>query len=110
MVYLDKQACSAKTFNRYDADFFPSVPHGHLKTKSRIKLDLYRGTYNMSQRNNPMMTRETRDFLAGLWRDDGFRYLAIDTLRYFDQRHKGFEWFKQRGIHRRDPFHLPRKY
>jgi len=94
-------------FHPNDMDFFPSVPHGHLKTRTKVKLDAYRGyTYDTACGNAPL-ARETRDFIIGLWRDDKFRILATETVKHFVTRHRDFNWWSHRRI--LDPLHLPPK-
>jgi hypothetical protein len=85
-------------FNKGDPDFFPSVPHGHLKNRLPIKLDAYRGyTYDTAHANTPC-ARETRTFIVGLWRDSKFRRLAYEAVRHFIQINPSFNWLHQRGI------------
>jgi len=93
-------------FHKGDPDFFPTVPHGHLKTRDRVKLDAYRGyTYDTARANEPL-ARETRNFILGLWRDKKFRVFAYEALTNFVAHHPSFDWWGQRRI--RYPFHLPK--
>lgn len=90
-------------FNPYDDDFFPSVPHGHLKSKHAIKLDLYLGfTYDTSQ-NNKALKRESRNYIVRLWNDEKFRTIARTAVEYYVVHHPNFSW---RVPH---PLRLPKK-
>ena len=85
-------------FHQSDDDFFPSVPHGHLKTKPQVKLDAYRGYTYDTGKGNQALARERRDFIVGLWRDAKFRVFALRALDYFIERHPSFNWWGCRGI------------
>jgi hypothetical protein len=93
-------------FHQYDDDFFPSVPHGHLKAKSPVKLDAYRGYAYDTARGNTPLARENRDFIVGLWRDGKSRVLAHKALDYFVAHPPSFDWWSQRRI--LHPLRLPR--
>jgi hypothetical protein len=93
-------------FHQYDDDFFPSVPHGHLQSKSGVKLDAYRGYTYDTRQGNASLTRERRDFIVGLWKDPKFRVLARRALDYFTERYPFFNWWNQRRI--LHPSRLPR--
>lgn len=93
-------------FHQYDDDFFPSVPHGHLKPKPRVKLDAYRGyTYDTGRGNQPL-AREHRDFIIALWKNGKFCVFARKALDYFVARHPTFDWWAYRRIPH--PLRLPR--
>lgn len=93
-------------FHRFDADFFPSVPHGHLKARSLIKLDAYRGyTWDTANANKPL-AREHRRFIVGLWKNRKFRAFACDALNHFVAQNPSFNWGLRRIL---NPFRLPRR-
>jgi hypothetical protein len=92
-------------FHKGDDDFFPSVPHGHLKGQAPVKLDAYRGyTYDTAQ-GNTALAREKRGFIVGLWRDKKFCDFARASVTHFVEHHPYFDWWGQRGI--RHPLRLP---
>lgn len=93
-------------FHQYDDDFFPSVPHGHLQPKPRIKLDAYRGYAYDTSHGNTALQREDRDFIVGLWRSPKYRVFARKALDYFILQHASFNWWEQRRI--LHPLRLPR--
>lgn len=67
-------------FNQYDADFFPSVPHGHLAEKETRKLDVYLGwIYEGTQQ----LRRVRRSLIINLWNDKKFRDLAARAIDYY---------------------------
>jgi hypothetical protein len=91
-------------FHKTDADYWPSVPHGHLKKDDRFKLDVYRGwAFDQHQGRNG---RESRSFIRKLWNDGKFQDIAVHCLDHFIGSHKLHEWKVQRGIvnPRRLPF------
>ncbi len=85
-------------FNKYDDDYFPSVPHGHLRSRKKIKLDAYRGLTYDTGKNNRDCGRESRRFIAALWNSQKFRMLATSSISYFDEKNPKFNWLSQRGI------------
>jgi hypothetical protein len=93
------------TFKAGDPDFFPSVPHGHLRSKYHVKLDSYRGfTWDTKTGTNPC--RESKAFIASLWNDPKFRLLAVSGMQHFCSMNPAFNWFSQRGI--LNPMRFPR--
>jgi len=90
-------------FHQYDKDHFPSIPHGHLVTKNKIKLDCYRGfTYDTSAKNKPLH-RERRKFIVNLWNDDKFRVFAINQINFYIVNFPNYKWRV------RNPLRIPRK-
>lgn len=79
-------------FRKGDPDFWPSVPHGHLNSKDKIKLDAYLGfTYDVSN-NDKRLKRETKVFICDLWNQERFRKFAIETIDHFISGHPYFHW------------------
>lgn len=79
-------------FRINDDDFFPSIPHGHLKGKNNVKLDSYRGfTYDTLNKNRAL-NRETRNYIINLWNEDKFRAFAIRAIDYYSSNYPGFNW------------------
>jgi hypothetical protein len=82
-------------FTKGDADFFPSIPHGHATINQKIKLDCYQGYYfNVINSNNKAMSigRETRQYIIDLWNNDKFRAFAIDQIDWYLMQYPGFTW------------------
>ncbi|MDP2738043.1 MAG: hypothetical protein Q8O82_04855 [Pseudorhodobacter sp.] len=67
-------------FHRGDADFFPSIPHGHKKRQNLVKLDPYLGW--MYERSNQCGRIKREDIIA-LWNDDKFRDMASVAIDYY---------------------------
>ena len=66
-------------FHKYDADPYPSVPHGHLDFNSRQKLDAFQGwVYDGTRQTH----REPKWKIVALWNDDTFRIFALTTIRF----------------------------
>lgn len=75
-----------------DPDPFPSVPHGHLQSNKKVKLDSYLGyTYDTSN-GNQMLERESRQFIISLWNCEKFRNFATKQLNWFIQQNPAFVW------------------
>lgn len=75
-----------------DPDPFPSVPHGHLQSNNKVKLDSYLGhTYDTSN-GKQMLKRESRHFIISLWNSQKFRDFAIKQLNWFIQNNPAFVW------------------
>jgi|GEM_PF-2702651 len=71
---------SAWKFHQYDADFFPSVPHGHWNGQNQPKLDPYQGwVYHGSEQKR----REPKKNIIALWNDREFRKFAEIALDYY---------------------------
>ena len=87
-------------FDSSDPDFFPSVPHGHWKSRHRRRLDAYRGWVYESDRQ---VDREPRRKLVALWNDDRFRTFAAATIHHYIAASPNFRWRVP------NPRRLPRK-
>jgi hypothetical protein len=77
-------------FHQSDDDFFPSIPHGHLKTADHIKLDAYLGYTYDTKKNNVRLARETKTFIATLWNNEKFRVFALRAIDYYLDRFPGY--------------------
>lgn len=96
-------------FRKGDPDWFPSIPHGHLLRRDKIKLDAYRGyTFDTRHANAPLK-REPRAYVINLWNTEAFRIFAADALRHFIANNDDFEWRLQRGISRRRALLIPKR-
>lgn len=90
-------------FNQYDRDHFPSIPHGHLYTKNKVKLDSYRGyTFDTSANNKPLQ-REKKKFIVNLWNDDKFRAFALNQINFYIVNYPNYKW------RTKNPLRIPRK-
>jgi hypothetical protein len=90
-------------FHQTDRDFFPSIPHGHLITNDKIKLDSYRGyTYDTSANNKPLK-REKKSYIAQLWSDPKFQVFALKQIEFFMDEYPNFVWRVPRSRIRRLP-------
>jgi len=87
-------------FHRYDADFFPAVPHGHGRDKPQ-KLDPYLGWV---YRGSVQLSREPRRNIVALWNEAAFRDLALASIRYFIEHHSTYS-----GWRVPNPLRLPRR-
>ena len=67
-------------FHPYDADFFPSIPHGHDHGRPQPKLDAYLGWVYSGVRQ---ISREPRSKIVALWNDNGFRAMALTAIKYY---------------------------
>ena len=76
-------------FHKTDSDFFPSIPHGHLISNNKIKLDSYTGHI---YKNNKKHDRELRRFIVSLWNDGKFRESARETIFYYINTYPHFHW------------------
>jgi len=85
------------SFRATDPDFFPSVPHGHLRSKYHVKLDGYRG-FTWDTTTGANLCRESRRFIGALWSDPKFRVIAIAAVVHFSSVNPRFNWLSQRGI------------
>lgn len=87
-------------FHQSDADFFPSIPHGHSRHDRRRKLDVYRGwTYREDRQGG----REPRWKIVGLWNDEKFRTFASTAIHYYLVAYPKYRW---PVLH---PLRLPRR-
>ena len=76
-------------FHQYDADFHPSIPHGHFKGKKQPKLDAYLGwIYRGSKQDN----RLSRDLIIELWNDDEFRLFAHTAIEWYMGEFPNYNW------------------
>jgi hypothetical protein len=79
-------------FTLGDPDPFPSIPHGHLKSNNKIKLDSYLGfTFNTANNNQPLK-RETKEYIASLWNDEKFREFALKQINWFINKNPHYKW------------------
>lgn len=88
-------------FRPYDADPYPSVPHGHWEGRSRPKLDPYQGwVYDRTEQ----VRREPKKKIVALWNDRAFRQFALESIRFH------LEHFDYHGDWRvENPLRLPRR-
>ncbi len=87
-------------FHQADADFFPSIPHGHWQTDQRRKLDTYRGWV---YRGDKQIGREPRWKIVALWNDEKFRSFASIAIQYYMISFPCYRWAVQ------NPQRLPRR-
>ena len=88
-------------FHQVDADFFPSIPHGHWHGRNQPKLDAYTGwIYQGSQQTS----REKRKKIVALWNDQKFRAFARAAIEYYLG-----EFPSYRGWRVKNPRRLPRR-
>lgn len=99
LVVNDVSGLSRWVFNQYDADFFPSIPHGH-ETNSKRKLDAYLGWI---YRNSEQVGREKRKLIVALWNNTTFRAFALTSIRWYRATFPQFSW---RVL---NPLKIPRK-
>ena len=91
-------------FRPGDADPLPSAPHGHLNNKSLPKLDPYTGGVWAKKK---LVGQESRQNIAALWNDNGFRLMALKTIGHALQNSP-----LARGLIAKrtsNPYKLPRK-
>lgn len=78
-----------------DPDFFPSIPHGHSISNSKVKLDCYLGYfYNtyIADVKKRLIGRESRQYTIDLWNNDSFRTLAITSIDWYLDRFPSYHW------------------
>ena len=75
-----------------DPDPFPSIPHGHLESNKKIKLDCYLGYTYDTKNSNKKLARESRDFIIKLWNDIKFRDFAINHIDWFIYNNQHYKW------------------
>lgn len=75
-----------------DPDPFPSIPHGHLKSKRMIKLDSYLGYTFDTSNGNKLLKRETKKYIASLWNQHKFRDFATKQINWFLYHNPHFNW------------------
>jgi hypothetical protein len=76
-------------FHQYDDDFFPSIPHGHLRQDRMKKLDVYRGWI---YRDDRQVGREPRWKIVALWNDEKFRTFASVAVQYYLITFPRYRW------------------
>ena len=76
-------------FHQYDADFHPSIPHGHFKGKSQPKLDSYLGWIYQGSKQ---IKRLSRDLIIELWNDDEFRIFAYAAIDWYMRELPSYNW------------------
>ncbi|MBA1140682.1 hypothetical protein [Mesorhizobium neociceri] len=77
----------------FDDDFFPSIPHGHLRKGEWGKLDAYLGwVYEDPSNRSRQSRRIKRNSIVALWNDNTFRDFASDAIDYHLNRFPKFQW------------------
>lgn len=87
-------------FHQYDADPFPSVPHGHKNDERAIKLHAYQGWI---YKGTKQIDRLSRRSIINLWNDDKFRIMASSSIERFITNNPRHKWEV------RFPLRLPRR-
>lgn len=88
-------------FRPFDADPYPSVPHGHWEARDRPKLDPYLGwVYDRTKQ----VRREPKKKIIALWNDRTFRRFALETIRFHLEH---FPYHKDWRVE--NPLRLPRR-
>jgi hypothetical protein len=87
-------------FHQTDRDFFPSVPHGHHKSKP-LKLDAYLGWYYQQSKQ---IGREARWKIIALWNDTKFRSFALASIEFYRREYPLHRWRVP------NPWRLPRRH
>ena len=86
-------------FHQYDADFHPSIPHGHFQGKNHPKLDAYLGWI---YKGSKQIDRLSKKFIIDLWNDEEFRVFARIAIEWYMDENPNFNWRVNR------PLMLPR--
>lgn len=75
-------------FTKDDADSYPSVPHGHLdsKTRSWPKLNPYTGRAFAAKDVEHQAYRLTQKEMFNLWNDRKFRKHALETIAWYQSQ------------------------
>lgn len=76
-------------FHQYDADFHPSIPHGHFQGKSQPKLDSYLGWVYQGSKQ---ISRLSRDLIIDLWNDEEFRQFAYTSVSWYKEEFRNYNW------------------
>lgn len=76
-------------FHKYDADFHPSIPHGHFKGGNQPKLDPYLGWV---YRGAKQIQREPRNSIVALWNEADFREFALGAIAYYMGAFPNYRW------------------
>lgn len=95
-----KKGLSDWVFHQYDADFHPSIPHGHFKGKKQPKLDSYLGWIYQGSKQ---IKRLSRDLIIELWNDDEFRFFAHTAIEWYMGEFPSYNWRVS------DPLMMPRR-
>ena len=82
---------SSWVFHQYDDDPFPSIPHGHSKSKTTRKLDVYQGWVYQGARQIERLDRKT---IIILWNDEKFRKFAYTAIYYYHNMHSHYSGWK----------------
>ena len=88
-------------FHQADADYFPSIPHGHWQGCDQPKLDPYTG---WSYQGSNQKSREKRKKIVALWNEQKFRDFARSAIDYYLQAFPSYN-----GWRVRHPRRLPRR-
>lgn len=91
-------------FTKNDADFYPSVPHGHLNDKNNSwpKLNPYTGRAYAAKEKEKSSLRLTRDEMISLWNNQHFRKHALETIAWYSETYPRYHFPVPK------PFHLPK--
>lgn len=95
-----KKGLTDWVFHQYDADFHPSIPHGHFQGKKQPKLDAYLGWI---YRGSKQEGRLGRSLIIELWNDDEFRIFAYTSIQSYMREFPNFNWRVT------DPLKIPRR-
>jgi hypothetical protein len=88
-------------FNQYDADYHPSIPHGHhVQARPGLKLDAYLGHV---YRGSTQVRREPRANIVALWNDQKFRQFARTAISWYMASYPAYRWRVA------DPLRIPRR-
>lgn len=71
------------TFNPFDDDPFPSIPHGHSED-NRLKLNVYTG--EVIDHNGSIVGKASKKELKALFKDDQFKALVKKAKEYHKQK------------------------
>lgn len=89
------------TFHQYDADWHPTIPHGHWHGNSTPKLDPYQGWV---YEGSAQIRRESRSSIVSIWNDAAFRAFALRAIQYYVDHFPHYA-----GWRVANPFRLPRR-
>lgn len=87
-------------FHQCDADFHPSIPHGHFKGKNQPKLDAYLGWIYEGSRQR---ARLDRCLIVDLWNDEEFRVFATIAIDWYMTNFPNYNWRVN------NPLNLPKR-
>jgi len=79
-------------FTLGDPDPFPSIPHGHLKSNIKQKLDSYLGYTFDTANGNKLLKRESRKYIANLWNNEKFREFSLKQINWFINKNPRYIW------------------